>query len=103
MSMENEIDSRELLIDEVSESTYFSSVRSRRFFAMRDSADLAGHGVDNSWLASCVYDGKVMYEHLGFSGAYSYEESWSNDEPSFDGALGDKNQANWRAYIDKHL
>jgi hypothetical protein len=103
MSMENKIDSRELLIDEVSESTYFSSVRSRRFFAMRDSADLAGHGVDNSWLASCVYDGKVMYEHLGFSGAYSYEESWGNDEPSFDGALGDKNQANWRAYIDKHL
>ena len=103
MSMENKIDSRERLVDEVSESTHFSSTRARKFFAMRDAAGLIYNGSDGSWLVSRVYDGKVMYEHLGFSGAYSYEESWGNDEPSFDGALGDKNQANWRAYIDKHL
>lgn len=106
MSMENKIDSRERLVDEVSESTYFSSTRARRFFAMRDSADLAGHGVDNSWLASCVYDGKVMYEHLGFSGAYSYEESWVGCPEylpdNVTTSTQQKNLANWRAYIDKH-
>jgi len=32
MSMENKIDSRELLVDEVSESTHFSHVRARKFF-----------------------------------------------------------------------
>jgi hypothetical protein len=76
MSMENKIDSRERLVDEVSESTYFSSVRARKFFAMRDAAGLADNGSDNSWLVSRVYDGKVMYEHLGFSARVQYEESW---------------------------
>ena len=62
MSMENKIDSRELLIDEVSESTHFSSIRARKFFTMRDAAGLIDNVSDSSWLVSRVYDGKVMYE-----------------------------------------
>jgi hypothetical protein len=70
MSMENKIDSRERLVDEVSESTHFSSTRARKFFTMRDDGNLTGNGEGVGWLASCVYDGKVMYEHLGFDDAY---------------------------------
>ena len=105
MSMENKIDSRERLLDEVSESTYFSHVRVRRFFTMRDAADLKGEGADNAWLMTMVYDGKVMYEHLGFDSAYAYEESWGRSPeylPDIAPDAADKNKANWRAYIDKH-
>jgi hypothetical protein len=107
MSMENKIDSRERLLDEVVESTHFSHIRARKFFAMRDAASLIDNGSDGSWLVSRVYDGKVMYEHLGFDEAYKYEESWLNDQPEYitdvtvESAV--KNIANWRAYIDKHL
>lgn len=106
MSMENKIDSRELLIDEVSESTHFSHVRVRKFFAMRDAAGLVDNVSDGSWLVSRVYDGNAMYEHLGFNAAYEYEESWLNDHPEYitDATVesAEKNLANWRAYIDKH-
>ena len=107
MSMENKIDSRERLLDEVSESTYFSSTRARRFFTMRDDGNLLGRG-EGGWLVSfCVYDGKVMCEHLGFSMANEYEGSWVGcpqylpDNATTDTA--EQNLANWRAYIDKHL
>jgi hypothetical protein len=106
MSMENKIDSRERLVDEVSESTHFSSTRARKFFAMRDAAGLIYNGSDGSWLVSRVYDGKVMYEHLGFDDAYKYEESWVGcpeylpDNVTI--STAEKNLANWRAYIDKH-
>jgi hypothetical protein len=106
MSMENKIDSRERLVDEVSESTYFSSARARKFFAMRDAAGLIYNGSDGSWLVSRVYDGKVMYEHLGFDDAYKYEESWVGCPEylpdNVTTSTAEKNIANWRAYIDKH-
>jgi hypothetical protein len=106
MSMENKIDSRERLVDEVSESTHFSSTRARKFFAMRDAAGLIYNGSDGSWLVSRVYDGKVMYEHLGFDDAYKYEESWVGCPEylpdNVTTSTAEKNIANWRAYIDKH-
>jgi hypothetical protein len=106
MSMENKIDSRERLVDEVSESTHFSSARARKFFAMRDAAGLIYNGSDGSWLVSRVYDGKVMYEHLGFDDAYKYEESWVGCPEylpdNVTTSTAEKNIANWRAYIDKH-
>lgn len=106
MSMENKIDSRERLLDEVSESTYFSSTRARKFFTMRDAAGLIDNGSDSSWLVSRVYDGKVMYEHLGFDDAYKYEESLVGCPEYFPDNVttgtAEKNLANWRAYIDKH-
>jgi len=43
---------------------------------MRDDGNLTGNGEGTGWLVSRVYDGKVMYEHLGFDDAYKYEESW---------------------------
>ena len=105
MSMENKIDSRELLIDEVSESTHFSHVRARKFFTMRDDGNLTGNGEGTGWLVYRVYDGKVMHEHLGFDDAYKYEESWSSGPEYITNATvesAEKNIANWRAYIDKH-
>ena len=106
MSMENKIDSRERLVDEVSESTYFSSTRARKFFTMRDAAGLIDNVSDSSWLVSRVYDGKVMYEHLGFNAAYEYEESWVGCPEylpdNVTTSTQQKNLANWRAYIDKH-
>lgn len=98
MSIENKIDSRERMVQEIADSTHVSTTRARKFFTMRDAGDLMGRGVDNAWLACAEYDGKLVYEQFGFDNAHQYEASWDK-YPEYTGKE-EQDTAAWLAYIE---
>ena len=101
MSIENKIDSRERMVEEIADSTHFSSTRARRLFTMRDTGDLMGRGVDNAWLVCAEYGGKLVYEQFGFDNAHEYEASWDK-YPEYTGG-GEQDRATWLAYIEARM